>query len=104
MEINPINKFKYRKVLAKKICEYLDEIETTDILQEFEDSKEVQELVKRMGGDVDTNIEIEKFDRQAEELIKMTIHNLKKQVKDMLPFYILNTKFVKSKEDEGGEK
>lgn len=92
MRPNPIDTQKYRKILAREFCKYLDEIEPTDILQDFECSKEVEEKMNQLGGDIFTNLEIEKFDKDAEELIKMTIRNLKKHVNQMLPLYVLNKK------------
>jgi len=86
-----MNKKKYREVLGRCICKYLDEIEPTDILQEFENSKEIIDKTNKMGGDVLSNPAMEKLDDDAFELIKLTIRNLKLHTKQMIPLWLIKS-------------
>lgn len=78
-----------RKILVKYFNNELDKIEPTDILQAFESDKQIQEKVKRLGGDVFTNPEIEKFDDDALKLIEMSIRNCKTHIEQFLPLWLV---------------
>ena len=87
-----ISNRKYREVLGRCICKYLDKIETTDILQEIEDSKEIVKKTRKMGGDVFSNPSIKKLDDDAFELIKLTIRNLKLHTKQFVQLWLIKSK------------
>lgn len=78
-----------RKVLVKHFNNELDKIEPTDILQNFEDDKFIQEKVKKLGGDVFTNPKIEKFDKDSLELIEMSLRNCKVHIEQFLPLWLV---------------
>jgi hypothetical protein len=86
-----MSKQKYREVLGRCICKYLDETESTDILQEFENSKEIIDKTNKMGGDVFSNPAIQKLEDDAFELIKLTIKNLKLHTKQMIPLWLIKS-------------
>ena len=86
-----MSKKKYREVLGRCICKYLDEIKPTDIFQEFENSKELLEKIEKMGGDVFSNPAMQKLDDDAFELIKLTIRNLKLHTKQFIPLWLIKS-------------
>jgi len=84
-----MNQKKYRKILAEIISDALGEIEETDILEQFENTDAIVNLITSMDGDVFTNPSIEKLDEDAFNLIKQTIRNLQKVVIKELPLWVI---------------
>lgn len=87
---NLLDQNAVRKVLVKHFNNELDKIEPTDILQNFENDKFIQEKVKKLGGDVFTNPKIEKFDDDDSlKLIEMSIRNCKLHIEQFLPLWLV---------------
>ena len=74
-----------------KIYKYLDNINPTDILLEFENSKEIQEKTRKMDGDIFSNHRIQKLEDDAFKLIKLTIRNLKLHTKQFIPLWLIKS-------------
>lgn len=88
--IELIDDDRIRKLLAKKIIHELDNIDPTDILADFECSDSLSKIIWREKGTVDSNPRIKKLDIQALKLIKMTIRNLRRHVRQYVPLWIIN--------------
>ena len=84
-----MNQQKYRKILAIVINENIDTFDYTDLLCEFESTKEVENKMSKLGGDIDTNPKIKQFDKEASDLIKQTLRNIQLYVKENLPLWII---------------
>ena len=84
-----IDREDVRGVMVKHILNQLNDIDPMEILEEFEFDDKIENITNKLDGDVFTNKKIADFESDAVKLINITLRNLKRQVKQMVPLYIV---------------
>ena len=87
-----MNQDKYRKILAKVIAENIGTFDSGDLFYEFTETKELRKKINNMYGDVDTNPEIAKLEKEGILLVEQSIRNLQSFIKQELPLWIISSK------------
>lgn len=87
-----IDRDHIRKAILKELIRAIDDICIEDLVCEIEQNKTIEKEAKKLGGDIYSNPKLAKFDKDIDRFTRMSIRNIKLNLKQFVPLWLLKFK------------